>query len=72
MVLAVQPGGPADTAGVEAGDVVVEFNQEAVSTVEDLLDLLRDTTPGQEVPLTVARSKGSSSEVTVVIGSVGG
>ena len=72
LVLAVQPGGPADTAGVRAGDVVVEFDQERVSTVEDLLDLLRDTSPGEEVPLTVARSEGGTSEVAVVIGSIGG
>ncbi len=72
LVLAVQPAGPADTAGVRAGDVVVKFNGEAVSSVEDLLDLLRDTSPGEEVPLTVARSQGSTSEVAVVIGSVGG
>ena len=72
LVLGVHPGGPADSAGVGPGDVVVEFDQRAVSTVEDLLDLLRDTRPGQEVPLTVARRDGGSSGVTVVIGAVGG
>ncbi len=70
LVLGVQPGGPADTAGVRAGDVIVEFDRRTVSTVEDLLDLLRDTSPGQEVSLTVARSEGSV-ELSVVIGSVG-
>lgn len=72
LVLAVQPGGPADTAGVRAGDVVVEFDRRTVSTVEDLLDLLRDTRPGQQVPLTVARADGGRSEVTVAIDAVGG
>lgn len=72
LVLVVQPGGPADAAGVGAGDVPLEFNQQTVSTVENFLDLLRDTNPGQEVPVTVARSEGGTSEVTVVIGSVGG
>jgi serine protease Do len=71
LVLAVQPGGPADAAGVRAGDVLVEFDRRSVATVEDLLDLLRDTSPGEEVPLTVARSEGST-EITVVVGSVGG
>jgi S1-C subfamily serine protease len=71
LVLAVQPGGPADTAGVRAGDVIVDFDRRTVSTVEDLLDFLRDTSPGQEVPLTVARSEGSR-DFTVVIGSIGG
>lgn len=72
LVLGVQPGGPADNAGIRAGDVVVEFDQQAVSTVEDLLDLLRDTSPGEQIPLTVAHSGGGSSDVTVVIGAVGG
>ena len=71
LVLAVQPGGPADAVGVRAGDVIVEFDRRSVATVEDLLDFLRDTTPGEEVPLTVARSEGSK-EITVVVGSVGG
>ena len=71
LVLEVQPGGPADTAGVRSGDVIVEFDERTVSTVEDLLDLLRDTTPGQEVLLTVARA-GGSDELAVVVGSVGG
>ncbi|WNV77894.1 trypsin-like peptidase domain-containing protein [Geodermatophilus sp. DSM 44513] len=71
LVLGVQPGGPADTSGVRAGDVIVEFDQRTVSTVEDLLDFLRDTSPGHEVPLTVAGPEGSR-ELTVEIGSVGG
>ncbi|WP_236828086.1 MULTISPECIES: S1C family serine protease [unclassified Blastococcus] len=72
LVLGVQPGGPADSAGIQAGDVVVEFDRQAVSTVEDLLDLLRDTSPGERISLTVAHSGGGSSDVTVVIGAVGG
>lgn len=71
LVLGVQPGGPADVAGVRAGDVIVEFDQRTVSTVEDLLDFLRDTSPDEEVPLSVARPEGSR-ELTVVIGSVEG
>lgn len=70
-MLGVQPGGPADTAGVRTGDVIVEFDRRTVSTVEDLLDFLRDTSPEDEVSLTVARAEGSR-ELTVVIGSVGG
>jgi S1-C subfamily serine protease len=71
LVLGVQPGGPADLAGIRAGDVVVEFDGEPVASIEDLLDLLRDTRPGAEAPVIVARGDGSQ-ELTVMVGSVGG
>ncbi len=56
VVAGLAPNGPAETAGVEAGDVVMEV---AASPIGDLADLLRTVwslgDPGITVPLTLVR-----------------
>jgi S1-C subfamily serine protease len=42
LVLSVEPGGPAASAGVEEGDVIVAFGGRAVAGIDDLLRLLAD------------------------------
>lgn len=48
-------GSMADAAGVRAGDVLVEMNQRAVATVEDLRDAVQAPREGPEMPLVVVR-----------------
>jgi S1-C subfamily serine protease len=71
LVLSVDPGGPAAAAGLRGGDVIVGLAGEDVDTVERLLGVLRDTEPGQQVPITVARGTEEVT-ATVTIGSVPG
>jgi S1-C subfamily serine protease len=54
--------------GVQPGDVIVGLAGRQIETVEDLLGALRDTEPGQQVPLTVMRD-GVQHEITLRIGS---
>jgi serine protease Do len=68
LVLGVEGGGPAASAGVQPGDVIVGLADDEVGSVEDLLGALRDIEPGQQVPLTLMRG-GERREVTVQIGS---
>lgn len=51
----VEPGGPADQAGIKAGDVVVEFDGERVRSTRQLTRLVRETPEGRQVPLVVMR-----------------
>jgi serine protease DegQ len=60
-------GGPADEAGMRAGDVIVRFGGEEIETVEDLFTELREVEPGDEVELTVVR-EGDERELTVELG----
>ena len=41
-ILALEPGGPADAAGLEIEDVVVSFGDEIVASVDDLHKLLTE------------------------------
>jgi putative serine protease PepD len=67
---AVRPGGPAQQAGVVAGDVIVAVGDEnettSVSTMGELLDEVRRRRPGEDVELTVLRD-GAKRQMPVVI-----
>ena len=56
LVLGVEPGSPAERAGLREGDVVVELAGEAVAGVDDLHRLLRGDRIGHELPLAVLRN----------------
>jgi serine protease Do len=51
----VEPGGPADKAGVKAGDVVTEFDGEKVRSVRQFSRLVQETPPGRSVGIVLSR-----------------
>ena len=57
LISTVTPAGPAARAGLEPGDVVVEFNGRPVEDNEALVEMVVATKPGTTVPLTVVRDR---------------
>lgn len=57
VVSSVASGGPAARAGLEPGDVIVEFNGRPVSDSDALVAMVVSTKPGTSVPVTVYRDK---------------
>ncbi|MBI4488416.1 MAG: DegQ family serine endoprotease [Deltaproteobacteria bacterium] len=55
IVVEVQPGSPADHAGIEPGDVIREVNQRPVNTVRDFDKSLRQSRKGDRLFLLVQR-----------------
>jgi serine protease Do len=53
----VEAGAPAAKAGVEPGDVIVEFNGRPVADSDSLVSMVVSTKPGTTVPITVYRDK---------------
>lgn len=64
------PDGPAEAAGLRAGDVILEIDGEQVLGNEELIVAIRARVPGDEVVLTVQRGR-EELEVPVVLGASG-
>ena len=69
LVRAVEPGAPADKAGVEAGDIIVKFEGKAVEKSSDLPRMVGSTKPGTRSALTVFR-RGSYKDLSVTIAEI--
>src|SRR5215510_13582961 len=67
LVVGVTPGSPAAAAGVLVGDALLEFDGHAVTSPEDLLDLLAGDRVGRQATLRVRRGAAVTS-VTVTVG----
>jgi serine protease Do len=57
LVAVVNSGGPAAKAGLEPGDVVVEFNGKPVRDRDQLVGYVVATRPGSTVPVKILRDK---------------
>jgi len=69
LVADVMKGGPAETAGLRAGDIVVEVNGVRVREVPDLQRRVAGLAPGERVRIVVVRD-GARQPATVTIGEM--
>jgi serine protease Do len=69
LVSAVEKGEAADKAGVEASDVILEFDGKPVEASADLPRIVAGTRPGSEVSMQVWR-KGAARTLKVVVGEM--
>lgn len=65
-VTLVEPGGPADKAGIKAGDIILKFNGTPIGRSSDLPRLVGSSTLGSKANVTVWR-KGQQQDVPVVV-----
>ncbi|MFN8084414.1 MAG: trypsin-like peptidase domain-containing protein [Dermatophilaceae bacterium] len=68
---AVTSGGPADLAGVRAGDVILRFEGRVVSTPDELIVAVRARDVGDQVTLEIRRD-GTTRTVTMTLVAAGG
>jgi serine protease Do len=57
LVTIVLPGGAAAKAGIQPGDVIVEFNGRPVADNSVLVEMVMATRPGTTAPVTIIRDK---------------
>lgn len=65
-VTRVDPGSPADQAGLKNGDAVLEYQGQRVEGTEQFVRLVRETPPGRNVKLKIVRN-GSSQNLMATI-----
>jgi serine protease Do len=67
LVQEVQPGGPADKAGLKAGDIIVSIDGRPIKDGDDLVNEIASRRPGSTIRLGYNRD-GKPQDTTVTIG----
>jgi putative serine protease PepD len=70
LVAAVEPGGSADSAGLQEGDVVTRVGERLLADGDELVAAVRSYRPGDSVEVTVS-SGGDTRTVEITLGSHG-
>ena len=68
LIRSVEPGQPADKAGLKVGDIVLRVGGKTVSPDTSLSYLVANVTPGTRVPLDIIR-QGKALTITATIGT---
>ncbi len=66
LVTGVEAGGPADKAGIEAGDIITKVDGKAVDKSGDLPRIVGGTKPGSKTTLQVFR-RGANRDIAVTV-----
>ncbi|ALU89019.1 DegQ family serine endoprotease [Herbaspirillum rubrisubalbicans] len=66
LVQRVEAGGPAEKAGLEAGDIILKYNGAAIERPSDLPRMVGATKPGAKATVNIWR-KGSARDVTLTV-----
>ena len=68
LVRELVPDGPAEAAGIEAGDLIIHFNGTRINGTTDLVGELIGARPGDDVVITVYRD-GITVEIPLTLGT---
>ncbi|MCG8710374.1 outer membrane-stress sensor serine endopeptidase DegS [Brenneria sp. 4F2] len=59
LVKTVDPGGPADTAGIQVNDILLSVDNKPTRSVIETMDQVAELHPGTVIPVTIERDKKS-------------
>jgi serine protease Do len=69
LVAWVEPGSPAQKAGIMTGDVILKYNNETIDSASKLPRLVASSKPGTQATLQVWR-KGAQQQITATLGEL--
>jgi serine protease Do len=69
LVRNVEPGGPAEKAGVEVGDIIQKFDGRDIERSSDLPRIVGNTKPGSQVAMAVWR-RGAVRSLNIAVGEM--
>lgn len=67
LITEVQPGSPADQAGIKKSDIIISIDGRKMNTMEDVTGYLVQKKPGDEIKVTVRRG-GGTQDVQLKLG----
>ena len=69
LVASVTPTGPAEDAGIQAGDVIIQFDDQEITQMRSLPRIVAETDVGREVDVLIWR-RGDEQTVSVTLGEL--
>jgi serine protease Do len=69
LVNAVEPGSPAEKAGIQVSDVILRFDGKPVNSADDLVRMVGNTKPGTKSQIQVWRAK-ATRDLTITVGEM--
>ena len=66
-IASVEPKGPADKAGIRAGDTIVKFDGQPIKKFDDLIAAVNSVTPGEQVTVELQR-EGKLMSLRLIVG----
>jgi len=69
MVRSIEPGSPAEKAGIEPGDIITRFDGKTIDKTSDLPRVVGGTKPGSRSTITVFR-RGNSKDLLITVAEV--
>jgi serine protease Do len=69
LVASVTPTGPAEDAGIQAGDVILQFDEQEITQMRSLPRIVAETDVGREVDVLIWR-RGDEQTVSVTLGEL--
>jgi serine protease Do len=66
IITYVEPGGPADKAGLEQYDIITRFDNKDITNAEELRKAIHSAQIGTEVDVTVVRESGTLNKTVTL------
>jgi S1-C subfamily serine protease len=69
QIIGIEAEGPADRAGIREGDIVISLDDQKISTIDEIHQLLTRRPPGSPVAVNVLR-RGQKRSYTILLGEL--
>ena len=66
LIRGIVSGGPAEQAGLKAGDIITKFEDEEITNVDELIRILYSSKVGQSVSITFRRGEAEKSTTLIL------
>ena len=66
LIVELVPGSPADNAGLEKDDIIIQFDNQEITNVDDLIQAIHDSQIGQSVEIVFVRAEDTKTTWAVL------
>lgn len=67
LIMEVTKGGPADLAGIQAGDIITNFDGKTVMDMDELAKMIKQAKVGANIPVHIIRNGQTGMDLTITI-----